>query len=102
MPLAGNDEIPIIDVSGGIAGDQVALQSCAAQLRHAYEDVGFWFVKGHGVPQALVDKMFAEVARFHAQPLEKKLELKINQHNIGYLPMKAATARHSDVSTNNM
>jgi len=101
MPLTGSVEIPIIDVSGAIAGDKAAVQSCAAQLRHAYEDVGFWFLKGHRVPQALVDRVFAEVARFHAQPLEDKLKLKINEHNIGYLAMKAATTRHSDVSTNN-
>jgi isopenicillin N synthase-like dioxygenase len=101
MPLTGSEEIPIIDVAGAIAGDKQAVQSCAAQLRHAYEDVGFWFLKGHRVPQALVDRVFAEVARFHAQPLEDKLKLKINEHNIGYLAMKAATTRHSDVSTNN-
>lgn len=101
MPLAGNDEIPIIDVSGAIAGDRAALQSCATQLRHAYEDVGFWFLKGHRVPQKLVDSVFEQVARFHAQPLEDKIKLKINEHNIGYLAMKAATTRHSDVSTNN-
>jgi isopenicillin N synthase-like dioxygenase len=96
MPLAGSEEIPIIDVSGAIAGDRAAQQACAAQLRHAYEDVGFWFLKGHRVPQALVDRVFAEVARFHAQPLDDKLKLKINKHNIGYLAMQAATTRHSD------
>jgi len=95
------DEIPIIDVSGALSGDATALASCATQLRHAYEDVGFWFLTGHRVPQALVDQVFVEAARFHAQPLEEKLKLKINEHNIGYLPMKAATTRHSDVSTNN-
>jgi len=101
-PLAGSDEIPIIDVSGVLSGDPGALESCARQLRYAYEDVGFWFLKGHSVPQALIDKVFAEVARFHAQPLEEKLKLKINEHNIGYLAMRAATTRHSDVSTGNL
>lgn len=99
--FAGNDEIPVIDIAGVLAEDPGALDSCARQLRHAYQDVGFWFLKGHRVPQALVDRVFAEVARFHAQPLEEKLKLKINEHNIGYLAMKAATTRHSDVSTNN-
>ena len=99
--VAGSDEIPIIDVSGVRAGDATALEDRARQLRHAYEDVGFWFLEGHGVPQALVDRVFAEVARFHAQPLEEKLRLKIDEHNIGYLAMRAATTRHSDVSTDN-
>ena len=99
--VAGSDEIPIIDVSDVLAGDATALEDRAQQLRHAYEDVGFWFLKGHSVPQTLIDKVFAEAARFHAQPLEEKLRLKINEHNIGYLAMKAATTRHSDVSTGN-
>src|SRR5471030_1584255 len=99
--FTGSDEIPIIDVSGVLAGDPAALDSCARQLRYAYEDVGFWFLKGHRVPQTLIDRVFAEVARFHAQPLEERLKLKINEHNIGYLAMRAATTRHSDVSTNN-
>ncbi len=96
-----SEEIPIIDVADALSGDAAAVAACAAQLRHAYEDIGFWFLAGHRVPQALVDRVFAETARFHAQPLVEKLKLKINEHNIGYLPMKAATTRHSDVSTNN-
>jgi isopenicillin N synthase-like dioxygenase len=96
------EEIPIVDVSGALAGDAAALQACAEQLRHAYEDVGFWFLIGHSVPQDLIDRVFAEVARFHAQPPEDKLKLKINEHNVGYLAIKAATTRHSDVSTDNL
>jgi isopenicillin N synthase-like dioxygenase len=96
------DEIPIIEVSQALTGDPAALQSCAEQLRHAYEDVGFWFLRGHAVPQELIDRVFVEAARFHAQPLEEKLKLKINEHNIGYLAIKAATTRHSDVSTGNL
>lgn len=96
------DEIPIIDVSGALAGDKGALAACARKLQRAYEDVGFWFLKGHHIPQTLIDRVFTEVARFHAQPMEEKLKLRINEHNIGYLAMRAATTRHSDVSTNNL
>ena len=99
--IGGGDEIPVIDVSGVLAGNPTALKECARQLQHVYEDVGFWFLKGHGVPQAFIAKVFAETARFHAQPIEKKLKLKINEHNVGYLAMRAATTRHSDVSTDN-
>ena len=99
--LSGADEIPVIDVGGFLAGRPGELQRCAAALRHAYEDVGFWFLRGHDVPQALVERVFAEVARFHAQPMEDKLALKIDEHNIGYLAMGAATTRHSTINRNN-
>ena len=101
-PLVTDTEIPVIDIAGVLAGDADALQACAVELRHAYEDVGFWFLEGHDVPQALIDEVFAQVARFHAQPLEEKLKLRINEHNIGYLAMPAATTRHSGVSTGNL
>lgn len=35
----------------------------------AYEAVGLWFMSGHGVPQALVDRVFVEPAGFHVRPL---------------------------------
>jgi isopenicillin N synthase-like dioxygenase len=97
------DEIPIIDISGVLAGDKAALSRCARELQHAYEDVGFWFLKGHRLPQALIDRVFAEVARFHAQPMAEKLKVPINEHNTGYLAVGKATTRHSnDISTNNL
>jgi isopenicillin N synthase-like dioxygenase len=98
---AETDEIPVIDVSRFLAGEPGALEACAAQLRHAYEDVGFWFLTGHGISRELIAEVFEEAARFHALPLEEKMRIKIDHHNIGYLPMKAATVRHSDVSSGN-
>jgi isopenicillin N synthase-like dioxygenase len=92
---AATDEIPVIDISDYRAGQPGALEACAAKLRHAYEDVGFWFLTGHGIPRELTDAVFAEAARFHAQSLDEKLKLKIDHHNIGYLPMKGSTTRHS-------
>ena len=40
-----------------------------------------------GVPQSLIDLTYAEAARFHAQPLEQKLAVKVDEHNIGYMPI---------------
>lgn len=101
--MSAGDEIPIIDVSGVLAGDKAALARCAKELQHAYEDIGFWFLKGHAIPQALIDRVYAEVARFHAQPMEEKLKTPINEHNTGYLAIGKATTRHSPgISRNNL
>ena len=43
--------------------------------------------------------MFAAGERFHAQPVEKKLALKIDQHSTGYLPMRGNTLRTSTIQT---
>jgi len=97
------DEIPVIDISGVLAGDKSALATAARELQHAYEDVGFWFLSGHRIPQELIDRVFAQVARFHAQPMSEKLKTPINEHNTGYLAIGKATTRHSaDISVDNL
>lgn len=70
-----------------LSGQPGARARLGKQLCHALEDIGFYFIKGHGVPQSLVDAAFAETARFHAQPLDRKLRLRRNRNNVGYLPM---------------
>lgn len=80
-------EIPLIDVSGFLAGTPGAAERAAAELRYAFENVGFYYLAGHGVPQALIDTAYAEAARFHALPMEKKLEVRVDEHNIGYMPI---------------
>lgn len=94
-------EIPVIDVSGVLAGRPGALAPAAAQLRHAYEKVGFWFLAGHDVPQALIDATFDAARRFHELPPDVKLALKANKHNQGYLPLRGSTTRHSRINANN-
>jgi isopenicillin N synthase-like dioxygenase len=85
-PMAAG-ALPLIDVAGHLAGDIEAGRKAAAQLRWAFENVGFYYLAGHGVPQTLIDRAYEAAAGFHAQPLPKKLALKVNEHNIGYLPI---------------
>ena len=86
-PTMIGSEIPLIDVSGFLAGRPDAAKRAAAELRFAFEKVGFYYLAGHGVPQALIDATYAAAARFHAQPLEAKLAVKVDEHNIGYMPI---------------
>ena len=89
--------IPVIDVAPAFAGQHGALEAVAAQVRSASERVGFFYVAGHGVPQALIDDAFQASREFHAMPLEGKLTLKLNQNNIGYLPVNESIQRASTV-----
>lgn len=85
--------IPVLDLAPLRAGEAGALEKLGAELRHAFTEVGFYFVRNHGISQELLSTTFAEAERFHAQPLEAKLAMKINEHNIGYMPMRGATTR---------
>jgi isopenicillin N synthase-like dioxygenase len=59
-----------------------------------------YYLRGHGVPRSLIHAAFAECERFHAQPAEKKLAVRINEHNIGYMAMGGSIARSSKVNNN--
>lgn len=87
------DTIPVLDLAPLRDGTPGALEKLGAELGHAFTQVGFYFVRNHGISQDILDTTFVEAERFHSQPLEAKLALKINEHNNGYLPMRGATSR---------
>jgi len=76
-----NSIIPVIDLGPYLAGAPGALEATAVQLRDALETIGFFIIISHGVPQALIDRTFAEARRFHDQPLAAKMALRMNEHN---------------------
>jgi len=90
-------QIPVIDLGRYFADEAGALQTLGAEVRQACETVGFFYVTNHGVPQELIDRIFEHSKRFHALPSDEKLKLRINDYNIGYLPMNASVQSHSTV-----
>ena len=97
--MADTEIIPVIDLGPYLAGTPGAIDRTAGELRFALTEIGFYFIVNHGVPSRQMREVFRQVARFHAQPLEKKLEIKLDKHNVGYLPMKGDTLRTSTVQT---
>jgi len=95
------DEIPVIDLGPYLAGEPGAREVAASALRHAFENIGFYFITNHGVPRTLINDAFDAARSFHALPLENKLQIKLNEYNIGYLPMRGGTTRHSQLNENN-
>ena len=96
-PEAALAAIPVIDYGPCFAGESGALDRLAAELRAACETVGFFYILNHGVPEALVRRAFAASRRFHALPLDEKLALRLNENNIGYLPINASVQGASTV-----
>jgi isopenicillin N synthase-like dioxygenase len=91
---AGGDlRIPVIDLGPYLAGDRAARDAAAAQLREASETIGFYFIANHGVPQPLIDRVFAEAERFHHLPLERKMAVRALEDPVGYLPLGGQTQR---------
>ena len=90
-------QIPVIDLGPYFAREAGALGTLGTEIRRACETVGFFYIANHGVPQDLIDRTFEQSKRFHALPLDAKLMLRINDYNIGYLPMNASVQSHSTV-----
>ena len=92
--------IPVLDLGPYLAGRPGAAAAMAAELGRALQDVGFFVVVNHGIPQTLVDATFAEARRFHAQPMDAKLALRMNEHNNGYMMLGRYAVWTSDVNAN--
>jgi len=95
-----DDVIPVLDLGAWRAGVPGAAERLAEQLRWASETIGFYFITDHGIPQAQIDAVFEQARRFHALPLDEKLTLRINKHQIGYLPMGGVIYKTSAVNRN--
>ena len=65
-------EIPIIDISGYLAGDLRAQPRLVRDFRHACENQGFLQITGHSVPADLQSRYLASLAAFFALPAEEK------------------------------
>jgi isopenicillin N synthase-like dioxygenase len=90
-------QIPVIDFGLALTGEPDALRNLAAAVRHACENVGFFYALNHGVPEALIDRAFAASRQFHALPLSAKLKLRLDENNIGYLPINTSVQGASTV-----
>lgn len=94
-----DDTIPALDVGAYLRNEPGALASLARELRHALEEIGFFFAVNHSVPQGLIDRAFAETARFHALPMEAKMALAISDAHVGYMDNEGELPRTSPYYT---
>jgi isopenicillin N synthase-like dioxygenase len=90
-------QIPLIDFAAVFAGEPGALAALVPAVRRACEEVGFFYAAGHGVAGALVERAFAASRTFHALPLDEKMKLRLNDNNIGYMPINASVQGASTV-----
>jgi isopenicillin N synthase-like dioxygenase len=76
MPV---DEIPVVDFAPSRSAGQAERKGVGLELGNAFRNVGFAYLAGHGVSQELIDRTFAEAARFFALPLDKKAEVSVDR-----------------------
>ena len=67
------EAIPVIDFSRFLAGDPEARRRIAREIGAACRNIGFFYLTGHGVPDDLIARTFAEAKRFFDLPAEAAL-----------------------------
>ncbi|KAJ3558398.1 hypothetical protein NM688_g949 [Phlebia brevispora] len=71
----GFNEIPIIDLSHIDDPDPAAKAALVASIRDACINVGFLYVKNHGIPQEVIDGALGAAKDFFSLSEDKKMEI---------------------------
>lgn len=84
--------LPIIDVSALLTDDsnEKIQDDVASQIHHACRDWGFFYVKNHGVPIELQERLVELSRMFFAQPVEEKMQIAMSKGGRawrGYFPV---------------
>ncbi|MBV9521474.1 MAG: isopenicillin N synthase family oxygenase [Alphaproteobacteria bacterium] len=80
-------EIPVIDIGPLIDGNATQVERSVAALGKACSDIGFIYIRNHGVSAALVTHMVEQAKLFFAQPIDEKMRILLDQRMRGYLPL---------------
>ena len=78
--------VPVIDLTPWLSGDQTARAEVAARVDAALQSVGFFLIKGHGVPGELRAQVRAQARAFFALPPEAKQRYAVTVGGRGWLP----------------
>src|SRR4051794_6755134 len=93
--------LDVIDLSGLRDKDPAAIERIAKEIGRACRDIGFFYVRNHGIPQELMNEVFAASKSFFAQPEPAKAAVSIakSKHNRGYVGMSAERLdpKHADL-----
>ncbi|MGK0149674.1 isopenicillin N synthase family dioxygenase [Pseudomonas putida] len=86
-------EIPIVDLAPLVQGTDPL--KVAREIGHICENIGFLYVKNHGVSKQLIEDAYAMSRAFFALPYEDKVKLNIANSGCtlrGYVPMYTENA----------
>ena len=86
---ATSDEVPIIDLRGGVFTTSEEKTAVALEISEACKQAGFFYIVNHGVEAGAVEDMFRAAHQFFDLPAEAKEEVSLKKMGHlfrGYLP----------------
>ena len=84
-------QLPIIDISALHSPSEVELCAIGSQLCEASQDLGFFYICGHGVDKEIIDSAFDVAQSFFQLPLSVKNEVKVSGSHRGFLSIGEST-----------
>ncbi len=81
--------VPVVDISGLRSADRAERERVAADVGKAAREVGFLYVSGADVDDALFDRLLVATEEFFALPVEEKMRSYIGMSKChrGYVPV---------------
>jgi len=81
-------EVPVVNISGLYSESLSDRLSVASTIRQYASDVGFFYISGHRIPQALTDNLIDSTKRYFKQSSAEKMRDYIGQssNHSGYVP----------------
>ena len=90
--------VPVIDIAAAHGSNLQKKRLLASEIFQAYSVSGFGYVVNHGVPEELVERVFAASARFHGLPSDAKMSVELNHLHRGYIPINTSTDVNSKLT----
>ncbi|GLB38567.1 putative iron ascorbate-dependent oxidoreductase family protein [Lyophyllum shimeji] len=86
---SGFKDIPIIDLANISSNDASVRRALADEIRGACINVGFFYVKNHGIPEEVIQATLEMAKRFFSLPMESKMviENRKTPNFKGYSPL---------------
>lgn len=82
------NSLPIIDYSGYLHGGSEDRARVIREIHDACTEIGFFYLTGHGIPQELIDDIFAASAEFFAIPAGEKEDVRLTESFRGHKPLE--------------
>jgi len=87
---AVHQSLPVIDVSPLMDASDAGIRAVAAEIHAACTGPGFFYIRGHGVPDAVIEAAREQSRRFFHLPPEVKANTRANPMHRGWHAMGGA------------
>lgn len=78
------ETLPIIDIASLRSGSAQEAQRVGDEIRHACTEVGFFYITGHGVPEAIIATAMETCMAFFRRPFDEKKQVAANKIHRGF------------------